>query len=280
MQFGVTMFPTDYSISPVELGRAVEERGFESLFFPEHTHIPVSRRSPYPGGGELPKEYSHTLDPFVALGAVAAVTTRLRIGTGICLVIERDPITLAKEVASLDHLSGGRVLFGIGGGWNYEEMEDHGTRPALRWRILRERILAMQQIWMQDEAEYHGRFVDFDPLWSWPKPVQKPHPPILIGGSGERTLERVLDYGDEWIPIGGRGNVPLADRIAELQRLAAERGRGPIPVSVFGVRPDPKVIEHYQEIGVTRCIFWLPPAPAEQVLPVLDRCAEVIKQVV
>jgi probable F420-dependent oxidoreductase len=277
MKFGIEMFPTNYSIGVTELGRAAEDAGFESIFFPEHTHIPTSRRSPWPGGAELPKEYSHTLDPFIALGAVAAVTATIKLGTGICLVIEHDPIVLAKEVASLDYLSGGRVLFGIGGGWNYEEMENHGTKPARRWKILRERILAMKQIWTQDEAEYHGEFVDFDPIWSWPKPVQQPHPPIIVGGSGPRTLERVIEYGDEWMPIGGRAT-DVGERIAELQRMAADAGRGPIPVTIFGVRPDPAVIEHYREIGVSRCVFAMPPAPAETVLPILERCAEAARE--
>jgi probable F420-dependent oxidoreductase len=278
MQFGVSMFPTDDALSVVDLGRMVEEMGFESLFFPEHTHIPVSRRSPYPAGGELPPRYYHALDPFVALGAVAAVTTRLRIGTGICLVIERDPITLAKEVASLDHLSGGRVLFGIGGGWNYEEMEDHGTRPARRWRILRERILAMQQIWTQDEAEYHGRFVDFDPLWSWPKPVQKPHPPILIGGNGPRTLERVVEYCDGWFPFGGARSPRLVEQIGELQQMAKAAGRGPLSVTVYGVPPDPELIARYAEAGAERCIFVsLPPAGADEVRPILKQYQAVMR---
>ncbi len=277
MKFGIEMFPTSYSIGVVELGRAAEDMGFESIFFPEHTHIPASRRTPYPAGGELPREYSNTLDPFVALGAVAAVTSTLKLGTGICLVIERDPIVLAKEVASLDHLSGGRVLFGIGGGWNYEEMENHGTKPSLRWKILRERILAMKQIWTQEAAEYHGEFVNFDPIWSFPKPAQQPHPPIIVGGSGPRTLERVIEYGDEWMPIGGRA-ANVGERIAELQRMAADAGRGPIPVTIFGVRPDPAVINHYREIGVSRCVFAMPPAPAETVLPILERCAEAARE--
>lgn len=275
MKFGVIMFPTDYAIGPAELARAVEERGFESLFFPEHTHIPTSRRTPWPGGAELPRDYSHTLDPFVALAAAAAVTESLRIGTGICLVVERDPIILAKEVASLDFLSGGRFLFGIGGGWNLEEMENHGTDPAQRWKVLRERILAMKAIWTQDEAEFHGRFVNFDSIWSWPKPVQKPHPPIMVGGDGPHTLQRVVEYGDGWMPIPGRGQAPLSERIAELSRLAAEVGRGPIPVSVYGTLPRPEVIQHYAEAGVERCIFWLPSAPAEEVLSFLDRNAEL-----
>lgn len=275
MKFGIIMFPTDYSIGPAELARAVEERGFESLFFPEHTHIPTSRRTPWPGGAELPRDYSHTLDPFVALAAAAVVTERLRVGTGVCLVIERDPITLAKEVASLDLLSGGRFLFGIGAGWNEEEMENHGTDPAQRWKLLRERILAMKTIWTQDEAEFHGRFVDFDPIWSWPKPVQKPHPPIIVGGDGPHALERVVEYGDEWMPIPGRGQKPLPERIAELNRLAAEAGREPIPVSVYGTLPQAEVVQQYTEAGVGRCIFWLPSAPAEEALPFLDRWAEL-----
>ena len=275
MLFGVSMFVTDYSISPVELGRAVEDQGFESLFLPEHTHIPVSRRSPWPGGRELPQDYWHSIDPFVALGAVAATTERLRLGTGVCLVIERDTITLAKEVASLDHVSGGRFLFGIGGGWNYEEMENHGTNPKTRWRRLREQILAMKQIWTQDEAEFHGEFVSFDPIWQWPKPVQKPHPPVLVGGSGPRTLPRVVEYGDGWMPIGGRGELPIEDKMAELNHLAAEAGRGPIPVTLFNVRPDPKELERFAKAGVERCVFGLPAAGSDRVLPILAERAQL-----
>jgi probable F420-dependent oxidoreductase len=253
----------------------VEERGFESLFVPEHTHIPTSRRTPWPGGADLPREYSHTLDPFVALSAAAAVTERIRVGTGICLVIERDPITLAKEVASLDFISGGRFLLGIGGGWNLEEMENHGTDPDQRWKLLRERVQAMKAIWTGDEAEFHGRLVNFDPVWSWPKPAQKPHPPVIVGGDGPHTLRRVVEYGDGWMPIPGRGPTSLSDRIAELNRLAAEAGRGDIPVTVYGAPARPEVIGHYAEIGVERCVFFLPPAPAEDVLPLLDRYAEL-----
>ena len=276
MKFGVYMFPTDYAIDPVSLGRAVEGHGFESLFVPEHTHIPTSRRSPFPSGGELPKEYSHTLDPFVALGAVAAATERLMLGTGICLVIERDPITLAKEVASLDFISGGRVLFGIGGGWNREEMENHGTDPTRRWKVLRERIEAMQQIWTEDAAEYHGEFVDFDPIWQWPKPIQKPHPSVIIGGDGANTLQRVVRYGDGWMPIGRRADFKA--RIDELNRLAAEAGRADIPVTIFGAAPKPEVIDAYAEAGVERLLFHLPPAPRDEVLPLLDQRAELVRQ--
>ncbi len=277
MKFGLSMFPTDYAIPVTELGRAAEDLGFESLLFPEHTHIPTSRRSPWPGGPNLPMEYSHTLDPFVAMAAVAAVTKVLKVGPGICLVVERDPITLAKEVASVDHLSGGRVLFGIGGGWNLEEMENHGTKPSLRWKIMRERVLAMKEIWTRDEAEYHGQHVDFDPIWSWPKPAQSPHPPVLIGGDGPRTLERVVEYGDGWLPIVGRGGDRLAARMAELQALAKAAGRGAIPVTLFGALPRPELIEQWLELGVERVLLNLPPAPAAETLPRLEKYAEAIK---
>ena len=276
MKFGVQMFPTDYAIPVPELAKAAEDLGFESLFLPEHTHITTSRISPWPGGAELPKEYSHTLDPFVALGAAAAVTKNLMLGTGICLVIERDPITLAKEVASVDHLSGGRVLFGIGGGWNLEEMENHGTKPTLRWKILRERILAMKEIWTQDEAEYHGEYVDFDPIWSWPKPVQTPHPPILIGGDGPRTLDRVAEYGDGWMPIGGRLD-GLREKVAKLAEMRTAAGKPPADVTIFGSPGRPEAVEEYADAGVTRIIFSLPPAEADRVLPILERHAEVMK---
>lgn len=276
MKFGVFMFPTGYAINPVELGKAAEGLGFESLFFPEHTHIPTSRRSPYPGGGELPREYAHTLDPFVALGAVASVTERLLLGTGICLVVERDPITLAKEVASLDFISNGRVLFGIGGGWNREEMENHGTDPKRRWKLLRERIEAMKAIWTQEEAEYHGEFVNFDPIWQFPKPVQQPHPPILVGGDGENTLKRVVSYGDGWMPVGRRAD--FKSRIDELSHMAAEAGRGTIPVTIFGAPLKPEVIEQYAEAGVERIVFDLPSAPRDEVLPLLETQANVAVQ--
>jgi probable F420-dependent oxidoreductase len=278
MKFGITMFPTDYAIDVVSLARAVEERGFESLFFPEHTHIPTSRRTPWPGGAELPREYSHTLDPFAAIGAAAAVTSKLMLGTGICLVIQRDPIVLAKEVASVDFISNGRFLFGIGGGWNEEEMEDHGTDPRRRWGVLRERMLAMKELWTKDEAEFHGRYVDFPPTWSWPKPVQKPHPPILIGGDGKYTLKRVVDYGDEWMPIPMRGGGHLGERMEQLKQMAEQAGRGPIPVSCFGVQPRAEVVEAFDQMGVQRCVFFIPPAPEEESLPRLDRYAGMMEE--
>ena len=275
MHFGILMFAADYAIRPDELAIAAEARGFESVFFPEHTHIPSSRRSPYPGGGELPKEYSHTHDLFVTLAAAAAVTKKIKVGAGICLIVERDPITTAKEVASVDFLSNGRLLFGIGGGWNAEEMEHHGTAFKTRWKLLRERVLAMKEIWTKDEAEFHGEFVNFDPIWSWPKPAQQPHPPVLIGGAGPRTLDRVIEYGDGWMPIGGRTGAVLGEKIKELQEKAQAAGRGPIPVSVFGVPPSKEALESYEAMGVERVLFGLRPEGAENVIPALKRYAEV-----
>ncbi len=274
MKFGVYTFPTDYSISPAEVAKALEERGFESVFFPEHTHIPASRTSPFPGGGELPKEYSHCLDPFVSMTAAATATKKLKVGTGVCLVIEHDPITLAKQVASVDHVSGGRVLFGIGAGWNAEEMENHGTDFKRRWKVLRERVEAMKEIWANDEASYHGEFVNFDAIWSWPKPAQRPGPPVLMGGNGARTLERVVRYGDEWMPLG-RGPESFADRIKELNDLAAAAGRAPIPVSVFGVQARAERVEQFMEDGVSRVIFLLASAGADEVLSKLDKLTAI-----
>ncbi|HEV8573223.1 MAG TPA: LLM class F420-dependent oxidoreductase [Dehalococcoidia bacterium] len=276
MKFGIVMFPTDYAIDPVTLGRAVEERGFDALFFPEHTHIPTSRRTPWPGGAELPREYSHTYDPFVALAAVASATETLMLGTGICLVNQHNPITLAKLVASLDLISGGRVLFGVGAGWNIEEMENHETDYSTRFRLMRERVLAMKEIWTKDEAEYHGKLVDFDPIWSWPKPVQQPHPPVYVGGDGAHTLKRVIDYGNAWMPIPMRSETPLSERVRRLNEMAEEAGRGRIPVTVYGALPREEVIAHYADIGVERCIFWLPAAPESEAIPQLDRYGELV----
>jgi len=277
MHYGILMFPTDYAIGPGELAAAAEERGFESLFFPEHTHIPTSRRSPYPAGGELPKEYSHTHDLFVAMAAAAAVTKRIKIGAGICLVVERDPILTAKEVASVDHLSNGRVLFGIGGGWNAEEMENHGTAFATRWKCLRERVLAMKEIWTKDEAEFHGDFVDFDPIWSWPKPVQQPHPPILMGGGTGSARQRVVDFCDGWLPIGIAHDVDAGMRDLAARARAAGKRPEDFPVSVFGAVPDRDTLARYADLGVARVNFWVNPEPRDRVLPVLDQYAALIR---
>jgi probable F420-dependent oxidoreductase len=277
MDYGVLIFSTDYAMRVDDLARAAEERGFESLWLPEHTHIPVSRQSPWPGGPNLPKEYWHTHDLFVALATAAAVTTRLKVASGICLVVERDPIITAKEVASLDFLSRGRFLFGIGAGWNAEEMADHGTDFRTRWRLLRERVLAMKKIWTEDEPRFEGEFVRFPPMWCWPKPVQRPHPPILLGGHGPRALARVVDYCDGWMPIGARGG-DLPERIAELRRLAKEKGRDPasLSVSVYGAPMDADTLASFRDAGVSRAIFALPSAGAEQILPLLDRGAKLI----
>jgi probable F420-dependent oxidoreductase len=270
MEVGLAIFLTDYTIEATRLGRLVEERGFESLLLTEHTHIPVSRETPRPGGGELPAQYSHCNDSFVALGMIAAVTERLRIGTGICLVVQREPIVTAKEVATLDHQSGGRVLFGVGAGWNREEMRNHGTDYRRRFSILRERVEAMKAIWTQDEAEYHGEHVNFDPIWAWPKPRQKPHPPILVGGTGEKVLDRVLAFGDEWMPNRVEDPEALGDRIAELERRAQEAGRGRVPVSVFGAKRDPGFVERLGAAGVNRCFFYVDPVEPAEVERQLD----------
>ena len=281
MDFGVYMFATDYAMRPDDLAKAVEELGFESLWFPEHTHIPASRQSPWPGGGDLPQEYWHTYDPFIALTAAAAVTTNLKLGTGICLVMERAPITTAKEVASLDHLSNGRFIFGIGGGWNAEEMADHGTNFRRRWRVLRENVMAMKEIWTKEEAEFHGEYVDFDKMWAYPKPTQHPHPPIYMGGDGPTTFDRVVEFGDGWMPIGGRGTSGprLAEKIATLKGRWAEAGKNPetLPITIFGARPDADAISRLEQDGATRVLFTVQPEKPEAVLPHLDKLAELIR---
>jgi probable F420-dependent oxidoreductase len=274
MQLGALIFPTDLSIRPDHLAREMEDRGFESLWVTEHTHIPTSRRTPWPGGAELPDEYRRTLDPFVALSAAAAVTEHLRLGTGICLVAQHHPITLAKTVASLDLVSGGRVLFGVGVGWNVDEMEHHGVQAAHRRSHARENVLAMQRLWTDEEASFDGEFVSFSPSWSWPKPVQQPHPPVIMGGAGGPiTFRHVVEYCNGWMPIHGRRNV--IERIGDLRRTAEEAGRDPasIEIGVFGCPPDASVIEDYAAAGVARCVLGLPPTGADQVLPVLDRGA-------
>jgi probable F420-dependent oxidoreductase len=278
MKYALTIFPTDDAIRPDELARAAEDRGFESLFFPEHTHIPCSRKTPYPAGGDLPREYTRTHDPFVALTMAAAVTKKIKLATGICLVIERDPITTAKEVASLDYLSGGRAMFGIGAGWNVEEMGNHGTSFKTRWQLLRERVEAMKAIWQQERAEYHGKLVDFDPIWSFPKPVQKPHPPVLLGGHGPKALERVVRYCDGWLPISLRAG-DLKKEIGELREAAKRAGRDPksISISVFWAPADRAQIDAYEEMGVERSILALPPAPRDKVLPILDSHAKLVR---
>jgi len=274
MDFGIGYFPTADAVGPGELARLVEERGHESLFFAEHTHIPASRRSPYPAGGELPRKYSHTYDLFVALTAAAAATSRLRIGSGICLVVERDPITTAKEVASLDRLSGGRFEFGVGAGWNREEMENHGTDPRTRMRLMVERVEAMKAIWTEDEASYSGELVSFERIWSWPKPAQRPHPPVLVGGTGPTVLDRVLRVGDAWFPTYTPGGEGVLDRLEEL-RSRAER---PIDFMAMGAPAKPAELERLVEAGCRRAVRWVPSAGRAVVEAALDRWEKAVAE--
>jgi probable F420-dependent oxidoreductase len=281
MEFGAAIFFTDYTMGPVELGRALEERGFESLWAPEHSHIPLSRQSPFPQGGDLPKKYYDVMDPFVTLAAAAAATTRLKVGTGICLVVQRDPIQTAKQVASLDQISGGRFLFGIGAGWNAEEMADHGTVFASRFKLMRERVEAMKAIWTQTKPEYHGELVSFPPMMTWPKPVQKPHPPVIVGGAYPYGARRAIAYGDGWVPHARRpayGDV--LNLLPDFKKMATAAGRDPatIPITIFGVAEDLDLIKRYRDAGVARLVFNLPPAQADEVLPLLDRCARLMQQ--
>jgi probable F420-dependent oxidoreductase len=252
MDFGVGYFPTHDGIGPGPLAKLLEERGQESLWFAEHTHIPASRESPFPGGADLPQKYWHTYDLFVALTAAAAATSKLRVASGICLIIERDPITTAKEVASVDHISGGRMEFGIGAGWNREEMANHGTDPRTRMALMKERVEAMKAIWTQEEASYHGEFVNFDRIWSYPKPAQRPHPPVLVGGMGATVLDRVLGFGDGWLPTYSGDD--LFPRIAELQ----SRAQRPTEVDILGAPCDAGVLERLRDAGVRRVMHWLP----------------------
>ncbi len=279
MHYGLTYFPTDYSIPPTEIAREAEARGFESLWLPEHTHIPVERKSPWPGGPELPKMYYDVYEPFIALAAAAAVTTRLKLATGICLVVQRDPLQTAKNVATLDRISNGRFLFGIGAGWNAEEMRNHGTEFETRLSLMRERVLAMKELWTKSKPEFHGKFVEFAPVMTWPKPVQKPHPPIHVGGGFPRALDRAIDYGDGWMPIFGRDEI--LERMPEVRERARAAGRDPLKfeISIFAAPPQADVLARARDAGVTRCVFGLPPAKAEEVLPLVDRYADLMREV-
>ena len=281
MHIGALIFPTDLSIRPDRLAAELEGRGFESLWVTEHTHIPTSRRTPWPGGPELPEEYRRTLDPYVALMAAAGVTERLRLGTGITLVAQHHPITLAKTIASLDLLSSGRVLVGVGVGWNVDEMEHHGVDAAKRREVAREHILAMRALWTEDEASFSGDHVQFSPSWSWPKPISDPHPPIIMGGAGGPvTFRHVVEYCDGWMPIHGRRNI--ADKLDGLRQAADEAGRDPatIELGVFGCPADNAVIDSYAEMGFTRCVIGVPPTGEADALRTLDHAADVVAQYV
>ena len=280
--FGLTIFQTDYAIDPARLAQEAEARGFESLFFPEHTHIPASRQSPWPGGGDLPKEYWHAHDSFIALAMAASVTKTLRLGTGIALITERDPILMAKQVATLDHLSGGRVLLGVGAGWNAEEMRNHGVEFADRWKVLRERLLAMRRIWTDDEAEFHGEFVDFDPIWAYPKPLQPGGPKVLLGAASRWAWRRIAEYADGWMPIyqnperAAVGPIDYADGIRQTRAAWAEAGRSGEPdCTLFAATPNRDAVEKLIKLGFNRVVFGLPAAEADEVLPLLDRYAEL-----
>jgi probable F420-dependent oxidoreductase len=280
MDFGALMFFTDYAISAVDLAQALEQRGFESIWAPEHSHIPTSRKTPFPGGGELPKRYYDAMDPFVSLTAAAVATTKLKVATGVCLVQQRDPIETAKLVASIDQVSSGRFLFGVGGGWNQDEMENHGTVFKSRFKLMRERIEAMKEIWTKPKAEYHGDMVDFDEMMAWPKPVQKPYPPIIVGGAFPQAARRAIRYGDGWCPIGGRpGSDPL-DALEQFQQMARDTGRDPrsLPVTLFNPVEDADQLARYRDRGIARVVVMLLSEPRDKILPVLDRWAALIRR--
>lgn len=276
MKFGIGIVASDDGIDPRDLARRIEEMGFESFFTGDHTHIPVSRESPYPMPpyGDLPREYYRVREPLVTLASIASVTTTLKLGTGVCLAVERDPILLAKQVATLDLLSDGRLMLGVGSGWNLEEMRNHGVDPKTRMSLLREQVEAMKAIWTQEEASYHGRFIDFDPIFAWPKPAQDPHPPVIVGGGGKKVIDRVLAFGDGWMPGHQRDLAALGDRIDELRERAAALGRDPIPVSIFVAQPDS--IERYEEMGVERAIFLVRPGPGREALDQAEEFAAAI----
>ncbi len=273
--FGLSMFPTDYAIQPMELAKEAEARGFESLFFPEHTHIPTSRRTPWPGGGDLPREYWHTHDPFVSLMAAAAVTEKLKVGTGILLVPERDPIVTAKQIASLDSLSGGRAIIGIGAGWNAEELEDHGVAFKDRWKVTRESVLAWRELWTAEEAEFHGEFVQFEKSWAYPKPSTPGGPPVLLGAESKWAYDRVVDYCDGWMPINGRGNLRAGLEELKASCERAERNFDELNLTVFGMGPQEERATEIIEMGFHRLVFGLPSDTADKVEPMMDGYAKL-----
>lgn len=277
MQLGVTIFATDLSMSPVELAREAEARGFRSLYVPEHTHIPTSRRTPPPTGDEvLAEEYKRTLDPWIALAAAASVTHSIRLGTGIALVAQHDAISLAKQIATLDRVSHGRVVLGIGYGWNEDEMESHGVDPRRRRARVREVMLAMQALWSKEVASFEGEFVRFAPSWQWPKPVQTPRPPVLIGGApGPKLFEHIAEYGDGWIPIGGAG---VREALPLLREALEKRGRDPrgLHVVPMGIQPTREKLDYYASVGVTEAVLRLPSAPRDEVMPLLDAFAAFV----
>jgi len=282
MQFGASMFFTDYSMTAGARARALEERGFESVWAPEHSHIPLSRQTPFPPGSELPRKYAECMDPFVSLTAAAVATKTLKLGTGVALVVQRDPIQTAKSVASLDQISGGRFLFGVGNGWNQEEIEDHGTVFATRHKLARERIEAMQAIWTKSKPEYHGEFVDFPPMMTWPKPVQKPHPPIIVGGAFPWGAKRAVRYGNGWMPHRVRKHyADVAALVPQFRAMLAEAGRKEedVPITIWGVQEDRDALLADRDLGVQRVVLSLEAAKRDVILPELDRWAALIETV-
>ncbi len=280
VSFGITIFPTEYTMPIADLAREAEDRGFESLWVAEHTHIPASRKSPWPGGPDLPPFYHDVMDPFISLAAAASVTKTLKLATGICLVVERDPITTAKEVTTLDRVSNGRFLFGIGGGWNAEEMENHGTDFKTRFSLMKDRIEAMKAIWTEEMPEYEGRFVKFDKMMPGPQPVQKPYPPIILGGGWPHAAKRAVDYGDGWMPIVGRDQ-NMAELASEFRKMAKDAGRDPdkMDLTAYGAPPKPDIIKQLADAGFNRIVFGVPMAQADKVLPVLDKTRKVMSEV-
>jgi probable F420-dependent oxidoreductase len=277
VRFGLTAFCTDRSATPAEVAAAAEADGFAVLLFPDHTHVPVSRRVAFPGGGDLPEHYCRTLDPLIASAWAISATTRLTVGIGVCLVPAREPIALAKQVASLDVMAGGRFVLGVGAGWNGDEIADHGVAPVDRWAVLRERVLAMKAIWSDDEASFHGEHVSFDALWSWPKPVRPGGPPIIVGGHGDGVLARVLEYGDEWLVMPAPGRPPLAERIATLWSEADRRGRARPTIScqLYGeLRPE--LVERLAGAGVGRIDLAVAHGSAAQVQDEIGRLGELV----
>ena len=278
MHFGITMFPTDRALLPTRLGVLVEEAGFESVFLPEHSHVPVDRSSPYPTGGELPADFYRFHDPIESLAAIAAVTSRIRVGTSTLVIPDHDPIMLAKRLATLDHLSNGRVVVGVGAGWNLEEIANHGVDGRDRWTVFRERVEAMKVIWTHEVASYEGRCVRVMPMKQWPKPVQQPHPPVLVGGSGPNTARRVLGFGDGWMASGRHlDGAALAGRVADLQEMAAAAGRGPIPVMLQQATPSRSAVEDYLAMGLVRVTFRVEPGDESLVGAQLGQLADLIQ---
>ncbi|MDV6286248.1 LLM class F420-dependent oxidoreductase [Rhodococcus jostii] len=291
MHAGVQMFPSAESITPNDLAVSAERCGFESVFFPDHTHVPLGDGSPGYSGHDVPEYYRTTMDPIVAMTAAATATTNITIGTAVCLVAQRDPIILAKQIASIDQLSAGRVTLGVGAGWNDEEMRNHGTEPSTRFSLIRERVEAMSAIWQQKEASYQGEHVNFAPMWSWPKPVQRPRPPVLVGGGGPTVLKRVISYGDGWMPFReGTDQVgdPLSGqveefeaelgwRIGELRRLADAAGRPRPSVTLFNACPHPAALDRYRSMGVDRVVFWLPTAATNPTLETLHQLRTLLR---